>query len=94
MARREQSALTYSAFDVLQNYLREIQEGNEGEARESLARAAVQEFADYICPIVARGEGSLRFIRRLFGSRRPSTASFCGRPESRRFSAAKRFSAE
>jgi hypothetical protein len=56
MARREQSALTYSAFDVLQNYLREIQEGNEGEARESLARAAVQEFADYICPIVARGE--------------------------------------
>lgn len=51
----EGRALRYMAFDLLSSVLWEIQNGDSAD-KEDLARTAIDEFRDYICPIVSRGE--------------------------------------
>jgi len=54
MGEREPNILTAVAFDTLSYCLWEISQRGEGDKAE-MARQAIMEFADYVCPIVARG---------------------------------------
>lgn len=55
MAKNEKATLRYAAVNLLTDLLWTVQNG-ESAAKEADARAIIAEFADYVCPIIARGE--------------------------------------
>lgn len=55
MAKNEKATLRYAAVNLLTDLLWTVQNGDSA-SKETDARAIIAEFADYVCPIIARGE--------------------------------------